>query len=279
MRFAIFTDLDGSLLNQEDYTYAEAVPTLEKIRAAGIPLVIVTSKTRTEVEHLQTEMNIADPFITENGGGIFFPDSPVIKGPAGGEKDGKYFVIRLGAAYGDIRKFFVKASSRFAIRGFGDMTAAEIADLAGLSDIDAERARCREFTEPFLAENESDVAEMERMARNDGFKITKGGRFFHLIGIGQDKGIAVEKVIDIFQEKENQERFVTIGIGDSENDLPMLRQVDIPVLIPRPRHGFLDVQMPGLVRAREPGARGWNSAVGRILTDFGNGCLPEKPIS
>ena len=279
MRFVIFTDLDGSLLNQEDYMYAEAAPTLEKIRTAGIPLVIVTSKTRSEVEYLQAEMNIADPFIVENGGGIFFPASPGMKGLAGGEADGKYAIIRLGAAYSDIRKFFVKASSRFAIRGFGDMTAVEIADLAGLSDIDAERARCREFTEPFLAENESDIAEMERMARNDGFKITKGGRFFHLIGIGQDKGIAVKKVIDIFQKKENRETFVTIGVGDSENDLPMLRQVDIPVLIPRPRHGFLDIQMPGLVRAAEPGARGWNGAVGSILTNLGEGCLPEKPNS
>jgi len=276
VRILIFTDLDGSLLNQEDYLYAEAVPTLEKIKAAGIPLVMVTSKTRTEVEHLQTKMNIADPFITENGGGIFFPDSLGMKNLAGGEKKGKYTFIRLGASYGNIRTFFVKAASRFAIRGFGDMKTAEIAELTGMSDIDVGRARRREFTEPFLAENDEDIREIERMARREGFKITKGGRFFHLLGAGQDKGVAVNRLIDIYRKDGMETALVTVGIGDSENDLPMLQQVDIPVLIPRPQQGFLNIELPGLVRAGEPGCRGWNSAVGAILNDLAGGDFPGK---
>ncbi|MHB8091294.1 MAG: HAD-IIB family hydrolase [Syntrophales bacterium] len=278
MRILIFTDLDGSLLNHDDYSYEAALPALEKIKAANIPLIIVTSKTRGEVEPLQRELDISAPFIVENGGGIFFPESPELKNPVDGEKVEKYTVLGLGATYRDIRKFFAKVASRFSIRGFGDMTAAEIANLTGLPEIDVELARRREFTEPFLAENESDIGKIEKLALLEGLKITKGGRFFHLIGLGQDKGIAVKKVIDIYRNNGNQETLVTIGIGDSENDLPMLQQVDIPVLIPRLQQGLLHIELPGLVRANAPGCRGWNSAVGCILDNLAGGYLPDKVI-
>lgn len=69
----VFTDLDGSLLNHEDYSFAEAMPALARISGNNIPLVFVTSKTRREVEILQREMGLREPFIVENGGGIYFP--------------------------------------------------------------------------------------------------------------------------------------------------------------------------------------------------------------
>ena len=70
----------------------------------------------------------------------------------------------------------------------------------------------------------------------------------------------------------------TIGLGDSENDLPMLEQVDIPVLIPRPGKGHLDIRLPGLVWAREQGSKGWNETVERLLNELGNSS-PKCPKS
>jgi len=69
----IFTDLDGSLLNHADYSFEAARPVLARIGARAIPLVFVTSETRGEVEIIQQEMGIAEPFVVENGGGIYFP--------------------------------------------------------------------------------------------------------------------------------------------------------------------------------------------------------------
>ncbi|MDA0672462.1 MAG: haloacid dehalogenase, partial [Cyanobacteria bacterium] len=47
-----FTDLDGTLLNGEDYGYEAALPVLETLKARQIPVIPVTSKTRAEVETL-----------------------------------------------------------------------------------------------------------------------------------------------------------------------------------------------------------------------------------
>ena len=51
------------------------------------------------------------------------------------------------------------------------------------------------------------------------------------MGMEQDKGVAVRTVIDIFKSNSAEE-LTTIGLGDSENDLPMFEQVDIPVRYP-----------------------------------------------
>ena len=73
MRLAIFTDLDGTLLDHDTYEWSPARPMLDRIREEGWPLVFVTSKTRAEVEGLRTEMEVDEPFIVENGAAAFFP--------------------------------------------------------------------------------------------------------------------------------------------------------------------------------------------------------------
>lgn len=278
MLVIIFTDLDGTLLNHYDYSYEAALPSLKRIKETGIPLIITTSKTRSEVEFLQREIGIIEPFIVENGSGIFIPNSSSLKNINIGEKQGEYTFIRLGKSYENIRPLFREIASRFVIKGFGDLTIAEIAALTGLSEMEAGRARLREFTEPFLVENNADISGIEKYALSMGLKVTKGGRFYHLIGIGQDKGAAVKKIIDIYRDNLKPAMFASVGIGDSENDLPMLEQVDIPVLIPKPHSRYQDFALPGLVRAEEPGSRGWNSAVESILNRIDKKSFLSKEV-
>jgi mannosyl-3-phosphoglycerate phosphatase len=68
----------------------------------------------------------------------------------------------------------------------------------------------------------------------------------------------------------------TVGLGDSENDRPMLEMVDIPVVIPRPDGSCLDIRRPDVIRAGTPGSRGWNDAMGALLDRLG-GAPAEGP--
>ena len=90
---------------------------------------------------------------------------------------------------------------------------------------------------------------------------------FHLMGKDQDKGRAVVLVRDLFQ-RHHEERILTVGLGDSDNDWPFLELVDIPVLIPHPERGYLDMDRPGLVRAEAPGSRGWNGVMEAVLDAY-----------
>ena len=50
MKNIIFTDLDGTFLNHDNYSFQESQEALEKIEQQRIPLIFTTSKTKIEVE-------------------------------------------------------------------------------------------------------------------------------------------------------------------------------------------------------------------------------------
>jgi len=127
-------------------------------------------------------------------------------------------------------------------------------------------AKNREFTEPFLMEDVSALLDLEETAKANGLKITRGGRFFHFIGERQDKGRAVQIATEIISGNIN-DKVISIGIGDSANDIPMLECVDIPVLIPHPDGSFEDLDINNLMHAGQPGSKGWNQIVIDILSN------------
>jgi mannosyl-3-phosphoglycerate phosphatase len=269
MNLLVFTDLDGTLLDHDDYACDAARPALDLIRRRRVALIFTTSKTRREVERLQADLQIREPFIPENGAALFFPAGYRHFKIENGVRDGAYTVLRLGAAYAEMRRFVGAVRERFGVTGFGDWSVAEIAARTGLPLETAAMARMREFTEPFLIEDPRRIGELAAAAAAQGFQITAGGRFFHLIGSGQDKGRAVRRCAEIF-EKNTAGGLVTVGVGDSANDIPMLASVDIPILIPHPDGTYETVELPRLVQAGTPGSRGWNEAVIRLFDRLGS---------
>lgn len=265
-RLVIFSDLDGCLLDREDYSFKRAAVALRIIRQRKIPLVLITSKTRYEVEFLISEMGMEMPFVTENGAAVFFPPGYRKWELPQGESDNIDCLIRLGKSYAEIRAFIERMSPRFKIKGFGDLSVQQIADLTGLTFSKAVLARQREFSEPFLIEDENDLEGLEYYALKEKLKITKGGRFYHLISVHQGKGEAV-KILKRIVKRNMGENVQFVGIGDSANDVPMLLRMDIPVLIPRADGTFEPLDMPNLVKARLPGSAGWNETVLDILSD------------
>ncbi len=262
----IFTDLDATLLEHETYSFKDALPALNEIKKRNIPLVIVTSKTRKEVQQLIKDLGINEPFIVENGAAIFFPKNyRNFKIENCKEKD-NYCVIELGKPYPYIREFVIKYQDEFGIKGFGDLSVEEIAKLTNLPLEKAKLAKEREYTEPFIIENGEKIKELEDIAKKYGLKITKGGRFYHLIGEGQDKGKAVKIAKEIF-EKNLKTKVKTVALGDNKNDIPMLKEVDIPVLIPKANGKYEELNIPNLIKAKYPASKGWNEVVLNLLSN------------
>ncbi|NEO25915.1 MAG: HAD hydrolase family protein, partial [Kamptonema sp. SIO4C4] len=92
----IFTDLDGTLLGSDDYRYEAAVPAIAQLQQRAIPLIPVTSKTRAEVEVLRHALHLTDPFIVENGSGIFIPVGDRHFTHEAEEHAQEYHLLRLG---------------------------------------------------------------------------------------------------------------------------------------------------------------------------------------
>jgi mannosyl-3-phosphoglycerate phosphatase len=247
MRILIFTDLDGSLLDHDDYSHSGADHALDTISREGLPLIFVTSKTRSEVEALRRELTVDQPFVVENGGGIFFPPSYGQWQIPGAIPCDGLRVLQLGVEYGKLRRFLSDLPDSFSVRGFGDMSAEEVVGLTGLSPEAARRAMEREFTEPFLMEEDERLPELAELGAA-------------LVGRDQDKGRAVRIVTELYRNNWNDSCY-TIGLGDGPNDAPMLEEVDLAVIIPNPGGRPVELRRHDVIRASEPGSSGWGRAV------------------
>src|SRR3989339_344329 len=98
----VFTDLDGTLLDHDTYAYDEARPGLDRLAAEGVPLVLVSSKTRPEIEELRARLGNRHPFVPENGGAIFIPRDCGLDIPPEAKAMGDYRVILLGRPRAEI---------------------------------------------------------------------------------------------------------------------------------------------------------------------------------
>lgn len=266
----ILTDLDDTLLDPHNYSWAAAEEALAEIARRRVPLVFVTSKTRAEVEELRRKMGSADPFITENGGGIYVPHGYFREVPAGAEKAGHYHVVALARPYAEVleRLSEIADETSVSIAGFHQMSAREIAHNTGLTRRQAELARQREFDEPFFfaGETPEGVAAFQKAAEARRLQLTRGGRFWHA-SAGSDKGRAVRKLIELFR-KDRRSRVRSVSLGDAQNDLPMLAATDEAVLLPQANGEYepeVVARLPRVARGVSPGPEGWNEAVLKIL--------------
>ena len=267
--YIVFTDLDGTLLDHDTYGWEEALPALDRCKRLFIPIVLVSSKTRAEMDQLRVKLSTKAPFISENGGGIFSPVDTTEVPPPDAFLDGDLWKWPLGLPYADLIRELdgIRDELGWDIKGFSDMRIDDISELTGLDKRSARLAAMREFDEPFiiLDQDPVDRESLRKAAAQRGLTITEGGRFFHLNG-KNDKGQAVQKLVSLYKRLHGN--IVSVALGDSPNDFSMLECADYPVLV-RSRRNYegLKKRIPRLMVTSEMGPKGWNKALLDILNE------------
>uniref|UniRef100_A0A7C4VQV9 HAD-IIB family hydrolase n=1 Tax=Desulfatirhabdium butyrativorans TaxID=340467 RepID=A0A7C4VQV9_9BACT len=261
-RLMIFSDLDGTLLDPVTYSWQEATPALQACIDKDIPIIMNSSKTGAEMAHLARQMGLSWPYIVENGGGICFPKGGPFQCIEDGTSGRSLDHVAIGMNYERLSEALLRiaAETGACIRGFSQMSPEDIMALTGLDRKGAERAMQRQYDEPFLIEHAlPDALERIRKAAGRlGLQVTPGGRFYHLHG-AFDKGNAVRWFADRMKPFGN---IRLVGIGDSENDIPMLEEVDIPVWVAPPEKP--EPAVKGLIKSNKAtfsGPEAWNQVV------------------
>jgi mannosyl-3-phosphoglycerate phosphatase len=256
----IFTDLDGTLLDHDTYAWEAARPALDRLGRQGIPWVLVTSKTRAEVEFWRRRLGNQHPFIVENGGAAYVPLRYFPDAVRGSIHRDPYEVLEWGTPYEELVADLARASqtSRCRVRGFHEMTVEETAALCDLPLEQAVLAKQREYDEPFLILDTDRAGVLAAAIEELGRSLTRGGRFWHILG-ANDKARAVGALAALFEQGNAPLR--TIGLGDGLNDATFLNAVASPVLIRSPQVAELKVRVPGGTVTDRPGPAGWNDAI------------------
>ena len=247
----VFSDLDGTLLDHDTYSWAPAQPALDRLAAQGVPVVLATSKTASETLLLQKHMDLSRyPALVENGAGVI---------GLGADIDVcAQDYSRLRACLDHISK-----GLRQHFTGFGDMDVGTVAQITGLTPDDAARAKARAFSEPGLwAGSEDEKAEFLASLREAGITARAGGRFLTL-SFGKTKKDGMDEI------KSRLGARVTMALGDAPNDIDMLEAADQGVIVHNPHHPPLPAlqgeQSGRIVRTSQAGPAGWNAAVNAFL--------------
>ena len=269
MKYIIFSDIDGTLIDHNTYSYESAKPALELLEKHDIPLIFCTSKTRAEIEVYVNELDSPHPFIPENGGAIFIPKGYFDVNYDYNITYENYNVIELGTEYPKLRQVLekIKNSVDSEIIGFGDLDDEGVSKDTGLDIESARLAKMREYDEAFKVVGQEEKASIRiiDIIKSNGLHYTRGGRYWHLMG-DNDKGKAVKILSDIYRKQFGD--LQTVGLGDSLNDLPMLQAVDVPYLVQKP-DGKHDKSITDskIIQVEGIGPEGWNQAIINLISN------------
>ena len=264
LKIIVFTDLDGTLLERATYSFEKALPAIRHLLDRDIPIVFCSAKTRAEQEVYQQKLGIHAPFIVENGGAVFIPRDYFTASFRFSKSDEKYRIIELGVPYAEIRHIIeelrIKAGIDF--RGYGDMSAGEVAAITGLDLEGARHAKKREYSETLILDGtHQETQRILDAIQEAGLDYTHGGSYYTVTG-SSDKGKASSILMELFHQELGQIKVV--GIGDSLNDLPMLSVVDVPFLVQKPEGYWEEMDIPPLRRVEGAGPAGWSAAIREI---------------
>ena len=273
-QYVIFTDLDGSLLDHYDYSWTAASDALNAAKNHNIPIVINTSKTRSEVKTLHSELQLEhSPYVVENGSAIIFPsinsDLLVhIKSHSQYQLLNDQHIYVLGENRADLCQWLnlIKESQPFKFESYQDWTTEQLMDKTGLTRAKAIESQKKEFSEPFQwFDTDDNLEKFIKLAEEKGYSILKGGRFFHLQG-----AITKASAVHFFKQYQSllypkASALNFIALGDSHNDVDMLNHADLAICIKSPVNKFPQVDNQAVIYSEDCGPKGWNKEILNFL--------------
>ncbi|TCL02228.1 mannosyl-3-phosphoglycerate phosphatase-related protein [Sodalis ligni] len=264
----VVTDLDGSLLDHHTYSWQAAAGWLEKLKAHRIPVVICSSKTSAEIKTLQTGMGLEGaPFIAENGALLH-------AGALGqGQQPDEPVTTLLGQDYAAIREALetLRRSHGFKFFGFGDVNEQLIGEWTGLAPHDALLAQQRQASEALIwRDSDERMTEFVQELEARSLALIQGGRFYHVLSKGSNKGAAVRWLLSLFRRNDGRP-WQSLGLGDGPNDVLMLQAVDYAVIIRGYSKTPLDLgpSQKNVYRTAAYGPEGWTEGLEHFITSDG----------
>lgn len=246
--YLIFTDLDGTLLGHDTYTYTENLELIRQLKRR-YPIILCSSKTALEIKNLQKKLGLVDmPFVAENGAYIYFNSFYQFQSP-----------VRQAAITEALQRLRIQYHLNFQL--FSENTSQQIAELTGLSLAESCQALQRLYSEVIIWGSNPQY-EQQIIARHlaKNLHIVHGGRFSHVLSTACDKSIAVRWLQQFYPAEA-----VRIGLGDSENDIDMLKACEHAVVVKRPYKPVLQFAHNSVYYTRKMAPAGWKEGLEYFL--------------
>jgi mannosyl-3-phosphoglycerate phosphatase len=243
---AVFTSVDGTLLDAETFDLVESRAAVQRLHDASIPVIPVTVMTLGEIEPIAADLGMRRAMIIEAGGAV------------ARWKNGGWELEPCGPPAEMLLDVIGRIEQRSGanLLVYSALSEADAARFSGRSGAMLQASTRRFFSEPFVIES-GDIEEVIEAAASIGFSVRRGRRFFHLCR-ECDEGEAFARVRDELRCD------VAVGVGGSLLDADFLSRADVAVVVPR-SDGQADPELlarvPHARLAPAPGPAGWAAAV------------------
>ena len=266
MTFVFVSDLDGTLLGHHDFDFSPIKSHVIDLLDSGHLLVIASSKTKDEIENFCDELGRAVPFIYENGAGTenFSILCECQEAPLFDQNPKAIKVDELMAIW----ECEIPLSLRSCCHFLRDMDKSDQQACLGLRARALDSAMRRSFSLPFsFSGTISHSRELHYLAAQAGLSVQQGGRVYNLSGC-HDKVDYLSEIRRLATKPKVKP--VLIVLGDSRNDIKMLKQADVSCVIPNKNGDYLslgDGIFPTIFAPRVA-PLGWLDAVIEALSLF-----------
>ena len=254
----IFTDLDGSLLNHNNFEFREIKNFILNCIKNGIKIIPNTSKTKSEIEVFLDQLGQNLPFVVENGAAIHNLDLVHRKFKF------KNNSLIFSRSVNEILELFEKRipiELKKRCSFLKDMSSIEQMKILGLNKKYLPFALNREYSMPLVFDGSKElVNKFTVLLKKIGMKLHEGGRIYNICD-DCSKGKAMTTLIEKLKNDFNFKSY-TIVIGDSPNDISMLNVSDQPCIIPLPnRNNLFHLKDQNIIRATQSAPQGWEEVV------------------
>jgi mannosyl-3-phosphoglycerate phosphatase len=258
----LFTDPDTLRAGRHDWTATRHM--VRELEDRGIAVVLWGNETRSEMELIQSDLNLQHPFISENGGGLFIRHGYFLDRPTRGRDVQSYDVLDFGRPYHEVAEALHEVARRneCPVIGFNVMSTQDVARECGLSLAQARLAKLREYDEPFRVAD-AEPATYSRICsalRRVGYRCFTHERFHHATGVA-DKGQSIRTLTALYCDAHDGD-VVTVGVAMGPSETCLLHSVDIPLVV---QSADVDAtrlaQKVPTARLIDAGSRGWSEAI------------------
>lgn len=245
-RFAVFTSVDGTLLDAHTFDAGPNKAMVRKLVNANVPVIPISVMTLEEIEPIAIGLGLRKAMIIEAGGAIArWKNHTWEVEPCGPPAETLLDVVR---------EIEDRSGARLLI--YSALSESDAAELSGRSGTMLYASMHRSFSEPFLLES-GDFEMVRRAAAALGFSVRRGRRFLHLAR-ECDEGEAFTRLRDELQCE------LTVAVGGALVDAEFLVRADLPIVVPGP-NGELDSELlhkvPHARVAPTSAPDGWAAAV------------------
>lgn len=245
-RIAVFTAVDGTLLDSRTFEAGDSRAAIARLLAADIPVVPMSVMTLDELSPVAAGLGLQTAMVIEAGGAI------------ARWKDGRWEVEPCGPPAETFLSVITDIEDRSGanLLIYSAMDESAAAKVSGRSGDMLLASTRRAFSEPFVIES-GDLDAVRRAATEIGFSVRRGRRFLHLCR-ECDEGEAFSRL------REELRCDVTIAVGGSLVDAEFLTRADLPIIVPA-QDGTIDAELlarvPGARIAPSPAPAGWAAGV------------------